>query len=230
MPRHQTPAQRETVERVMHEFKHGELKTAARQAEGQEPETGDRDRAARGWRVEIRKPGGEQAQPAPNQSRRSAAARPTRRGRGAQGPRQVGQRPQRHRKDQGRTLRRSEKARHPGALEDEQAAARTGAARIAAGSRCRSVAPVRCGVLQVRKAGGVAIGAQAVADPHLAAAAEPVIFLGRDPIVLFAIRAGPPELLAKAAHRDDRQIGLPLQRAQQGLEIDNIETRPRRPR
>jgi hypothetical protein len=25
---HQTPAQRETVERVMHEFKHGELKTA----------------------------------------------------------------------------------------------------------------------------------------------------------------------------------------------------------
>jgi Family of unknown function (DUF6496) len=29
MPRHQTPAQRETVERVMHEFKHGELKTAA---------------------------------------------------------------------------------------------------------------------------------------------------------------------------------------------------------
>src|ERR1044071_7458398 len=28
MPRHQTPAQRETVERVMHEFKHGELKTA----------------------------------------------------------------------------------------------------------------------------------------------------------------------------------------------------------
>ena len=28
MPRHQTPAQQETVERVMHEFKHGELKTA----------------------------------------------------------------------------------------------------------------------------------------------------------------------------------------------------------
>jgi hypothetical protein len=28
MPRHQSPAQRETVERVMHEFKHGELKTA----------------------------------------------------------------------------------------------------------------------------------------------------------------------------------------------------------
>jgi hypothetical protein len=28
MPRQQTPAQRETVERVMHEFKHGELKTA----------------------------------------------------------------------------------------------------------------------------------------------------------------------------------------------------------
>jgi hypothetical protein len=28
MPRHQTPAQRETVGRVMHEFKHGELKTA----------------------------------------------------------------------------------------------------------------------------------------------------------------------------------------------------------
>jgi len=28
MPRHQTPAQRETVERVMHEFKHGELKSA----------------------------------------------------------------------------------------------------------------------------------------------------------------------------------------------------------
>ena len=28
MPTHQTPAQRETVERVMHEFKHGELKTA----------------------------------------------------------------------------------------------------------------------------------------------------------------------------------------------------------
>ena len=29
MPRHQTPAQRDTIERVMHEFKHGELKTAA---------------------------------------------------------------------------------------------------------------------------------------------------------------------------------------------------------
>jgi hypothetical protein len=29
MPRQQTPAQRDTVERVMHEFKHGELKTAA---------------------------------------------------------------------------------------------------------------------------------------------------------------------------------------------------------
>jgi hypothetical protein len=28
MPRQQTPAQHETVERVMHEFKHGELKTA----------------------------------------------------------------------------------------------------------------------------------------------------------------------------------------------------------
>lgn len=28
MPRQQTPAQRETIERVMHEFKHGELKTA----------------------------------------------------------------------------------------------------------------------------------------------------------------------------------------------------------
>ena len=28
MATHQTPAQRETVERVMHEFKHGELKTA----------------------------------------------------------------------------------------------------------------------------------------------------------------------------------------------------------
>src|SRR5579864_2428851 len=28
MARQQTPAQRETVERVMHEFKHGELKTA----------------------------------------------------------------------------------------------------------------------------------------------------------------------------------------------------------
>jgi hypothetical protein len=28
MPRHQTPAQKEPVERVMHEFKHGELKTA----------------------------------------------------------------------------------------------------------------------------------------------------------------------------------------------------------
>ena len=29
MPRQQTRAQRETIERVMHEFKHGELKTAA---------------------------------------------------------------------------------------------------------------------------------------------------------------------------------------------------------
>ena len=28
MPIHQTPAQRQTVKRVMHEFKHGELKTA----------------------------------------------------------------------------------------------------------------------------------------------------------------------------------------------------------
>ena len=57
MPRQQTPAQRETVERVMHEFKHGELKTAHGNAEGQEPETGDRDRTPRGRRVEIRKHG-----------------------------------------------------------------------------------------------------------------------------------------------------------------------------
>src|SRR3954451_21372168 len=28
MPAHETPAQKDTVERVMHEFKHGELKTA----------------------------------------------------------------------------------------------------------------------------------------------------------------------------------------------------------
>jgi hypothetical protein len=28
MARHQSPAQKETIERVMHEFKHGELKTA----------------------------------------------------------------------------------------------------------------------------------------------------------------------------------------------------------
>jgi hypothetical protein len=28
MPRQQTPAQHETIERVMHEYKHGELKTA----------------------------------------------------------------------------------------------------------------------------------------------------------------------------------------------------------
>jgi hypothetical protein len=30
MPIHQTPAQRQTVKRVMHEFKHGELQTARR--------------------------------------------------------------------------------------------------------------------------------------------------------------------------------------------------------
>src|SRR5947207_12378157 len=29
MPTHQNPAQKKTVQRVMHEFKHGELKTAA---------------------------------------------------------------------------------------------------------------------------------------------------------------------------------------------------------
>src|SRR5215208_2279451 len=29
MPTHQSPAQKKTVQRVMHEFKHGELKTAA---------------------------------------------------------------------------------------------------------------------------------------------------------------------------------------------------------
>jgi hypothetical protein len=37
MPRHQTPAQRETVERVMHEFKHGELKTARGQRKVRNP-------------------------------------------------------------------------------------------------------------------------------------------------------------------------------------------------
>ena len=41
-------------------------------------------------------------------------------------------------------------------------------------------------VLKVGKAGGVAIGAHAVADPHLTAAAEAVIFFGRNPIVLIA--------------------------------------------
>ena len=81
MPRQQTPAQRETVERVMHEFKHGELKTASRHAKGQEPETGDRDRLARSRRVEIRKPGREQAQPAPNQSEGAARRDLSRRGR-----------------------------------------------------------------------------------------------------------------------------------------------------
>jgi hypothetical protein len=47
MATHQSKAQKETVERVMHEFKHGELKTSRGQ-KGQESETGDRDRAARG--------------------------------------------------------------------------------------------------------------------------------------------------------------------------------------
>jgi hypothetical protein len=42
---HQSPGQKRTVERVMHEFKHGELKTA-RGRGSQESKTGDRDRAA----------------------------------------------------------------------------------------------------------------------------------------------------------------------------------------
>ena len=47
-------------------------------------------------------------------------------------------------------------------------------------------APVCCSVLRVRKPDSVAIGAQAVADPNPAAAAQPVIFFHRDPIVLIA--------------------------------------------
>ena len=53
MATHQSKAQKETVSRVMHEFKHGELESSSGR-KVQEPEAGDSDRAARGRRFKIR--------------------------------------------------------------------------------------------------------------------------------------------------------------------------------
>ena len=153
MPRHQTPAQRETVERVMHEFKHGELKTAHGKRKVKNPK--------QAIAIALHEAGASKYEsPAENKRnlRRTKAEGAPRRAR------PIGERRDRPRKDQGRTLRGSEEARHPGALEDEQAAARTGAARAdddVAGAGRRPV-------LQVREPDGVAIGAQSMADPHLA--------------------------------------------------------------
>ena len=113
MPRHQTPAQKETVERVMHEFKHGELKTARGTAQGEEPEAGDRDSAARGRRVKRREPGQEQAQPAPHQGQGAARRDLSRRGRGPEGPQAKSSRePRAAEQDQGGELYAEAKRRN----------------------------------------------------------------------------------------------------------------------
>ena len=50
--RRQSKEQKDTVGRVMHEFKLGELETS-RGRKVKKPETGDSHRVARGWRLQI---------------------------------------------------------------------------------------------------------------------------------------------------------------------------------
>ena len=84
MPRQQTPAQRETVERVMHEFKHGELKTAHGKRKVKNPKQAIAIALHEAGASKVRKPGGEQAQPAPNQGE-GARGEPPRRAEGRDG-------------------------------------------------------------------------------------------------------------------------------------------------
>ena len=156
MPRHQTPAQRETVERVMHEFKHGELKTAAGKRKVKNPK--------QAIAIALHEAGASKYEsPAENKrnlrrtkekERRGETYRDEAEGRSGRGKSARGRNG--GGKDQGGPLRGSEKARHPGTLQNEQAAARKSAARVTFGRR----APVGGSVLQVGEAGGVAIGTQ----------------------------------------------------------------------
>ena len=50
-PRESEP-QKETVERVMHEFKHGELRSGASGQKVKKPQAGGRDRAQRSGRIQ----------------------------------------------------------------------------------------------------------------------------------------------------------------------------------
>jgi hypothetical protein len=51
MATHQSPQQKKTVQRVMHEFKHGELKTARGSRNVKKSAASNSDRAARGRRL-----------------------------------------------------------------------------------------------------------------------------------------------------------------------------------
>ena len=56
MASHQSKAQKETISRVMHEFKHGELEKQQR-TNSEKPQARYSDRAARSRRFKIRKQG-----------------------------------------------------------------------------------------------------------------------------------------------------------------------------
>jgi Family of unknown function (DUF6496) len=108
MPIHQTPAQRRTVGRVMHEFKHGELNTARGRRKVKNPkqavaialgEAGASKHNLRHTRAKERR--GETGQ--------AAVEGPPVHGGPAAGRGQDAQ----------RALSRSQASRHPGALEDD---------------------------------------------------------------------------------------------------------------
>jgi hypothetical protein len=103
-----------------------------RPATGQEPETGDRDRAERSGRLSIREPEKERQQPAPHQGEGTARRNLSRRGGRAQrdggilppGKRETS--PQRQGKHARPAVRRSSAPRHPRPLQDGQGCAGAG--------------------------------------------------------------------------------------------------------
>jgi len=70
MATHQSKAQKETVGRVMHEFKHGELETSSGR-KVKNPKTGDSNRVARGRCFEIREQGKKSTELAADQGART---------------------------------------------------------------------------------------------------------------------------------------------------------------
>jgi len=124
MARQQTPAQRETVERVMHEFKHGELKTVRGNSKVKNPK--------QAVAIALHEAGASKFE-SPKENRRNLRRTKAKESRGetykdeAEGwvSHQLPHRQIARRQDQGRTLCRGEAAQRSRPLDNEQAPART---------------------------------------------------------------------------------------------------------
>ena len=122
MPIHQTPAQRQTVERVMHEFKHGELNTARGGRKVKNPKQAVAIALSEAGASKYDTP----KERAHNLRLTKAKERCGETGQAAvEGPRPQGGPAAGRGQDAQRALSRSQASRHPGSLEDDQAAART---------------------------------------------------------------------------------------------------------